>query len=92
MHAEIEKVRSEMGREYDLVIGGQRARTSGKVQSLNPARPAEIVGVHQKAGIEHVEPAMRAALAAFESWKNVAVEKRAELLFRTAEIILERKP
>ncbi|HET6207124.1 MAG TPA: aldehyde dehydrogenase family protein, partial [Terracidiphilus sp.] len=92
MRAAIEKVRSEMGREYDLVIGGQRARTSGKVQSLNPARPAEIVGVHQKAGIEHVEPALRAALAAFESWKNVAVEKRAELLFRTAEIIRERKP
>ena len=48
--------------------------------------------MHQKAGLEHVEPAMQAALAAFESWKNVAVEERAGLLFRTAEIIRKRKP
>jgi 1-pyrroline-5-carboxylate dehydrogenase len=92
MRAAIEKVRSELGREYDLVIGGKRSRTSGKISSANPARPAEVVGVHQKAGIEHVEPAMQAALAAFESWKNVAVEERAGLLLRTAEIIRRRKP
>ena len=35
---------------------------------------------------------MQAALAAFESWKNVAVEERAGLLFRVAEIIRKRKP
>ena len=95
MRAAIEKVRSELGREYDLVIGGKRVRTHGendKIRSLNPARPSEVVGVHQKAGIEHVEPAMQAALAAFESWKNVAVEERAGLLFRAAEIIRKRKP
>ena len=92
MRAAIEKVRGELGREYDLVIGGKRSKTSEKIRSLNPARPSEVVGVHQKAGIEHVEPAMQAALAAFESWKNVAVEERAGLLFRTAEIIRKRKP
>jgi 1-pyrroline-5-carboxylate dehydrogenase len=92
MRAAIGKVRGELGREYDLVIGGQRSRTSQKISSVNPARPSEIVGVHQKAGIEHVEPAMQAALAAFESWKNVSVEERAGLLLRTAEIIRKRKP
>ena len=92
MRAAIEKVRGELGREYDLVIGGKRAFTSDKIRSLNPARPAEVVGVHQKAGIEHVEPAMQAALTAFESWKNVPVEERAGLLFRTAEIVRKRKP
>ncbi|HEY2845073.1 MAG TPA: aldehyde dehydrogenase family protein, partial [Bryobacteraceae bacterium] len=92
MRAAIEKVRSELGREYDLVIGGKRSRTTEKIRSLNPARPAEVVGVHQKAGREHVEPAMEAALAAFASWKNVAVKDRAGLLLRTAEIIRKRKP
>ena len=91
MRAAIQKVRSELGREYDLVIGGRREKTSAKIRSLNPARPAEVVGVHQKAGIEHVEPAMQAALAAFESWKNVPVAERAGLLLRTAEIIRKRK-
>jgi 1-pyrroline-5-carboxylate dehydrogenase len=35
---------------------------------------------------------MQAALSAFESWKNVAAEERATLLFRTAEIVRKRKP
>ena len=92
MRSAIAKVRAELGREYDLVIGGRRSRTSAKIKSVNPARPSEIVGVHQKAGIEHVEPAMQAALAAFQSWKNAPVEERAGLLLRTADIIRKRKP
>ena len=95
MRAAIEKVRGELGREYDLVIGGQRTRThreNDKIRSLNPARPSEIVGVHQRADREHVQPAMRAALAAFESWKNVAAEERAGLVIRTAGILRKRKP
>ena len=35
---------------------------------------------------------MQAALAAFASWKNVAAEERAGLLFRIADIIRKRKP
>ena len=92
MRAAIQKVRGELGREHDLVIGGKRSRTSQKISSVNPARPSEIVGVHQKAGLEHVEPAMQAALTAFESWKNVPVDERAGLLLRTADIVRKRKP
>ena len=92
MRAAIQKVRLELGREYDLVIGGRRIRTSGKIKSLNPAKPSEVVGIHQKADVEHVEPAMQAALGAFETWKNASVQERTGLLFRTAEIIRKRKP
>src|ERR1051325_7260904 len=92
MRAAIEKVRGELGREYQLVIGGRRSSTAEKIRSLNPARPSEVVGVHQKAGREHVEPAMEAALTAFAAWKNVSTEKRADLIFRTADIIRKRKP
>src|SRR5712664_900280 len=68
MRSAIEKVRGQLGREYDLIIGGKRVKTADKIRSLNPTRPSEIVGIHQKAGKEHVEPAMNAALKAFESW------------------------
>ena len=47
MREAIEKVRNELGREYDLVIGGQRIKTAEKIQSLNPAQPSEVVGIHQ---------------------------------------------
>src|SRR2546423_4620807 len=91
MREALSKVRSELGREYNLIIGGRMVKTSEKIKSLNPARPAEIVGIHQKAGAEHVEPAIQAGLKAFESWKNVSAEERASLLLEAAEIIRQRK-
>ncbi len=91
MRAAIEKVRTQLGREYDLVIGGRRQKTTDKIKSINPAKPSEVVGVFQKAGKEHVEPAMQAALTAFESWKRTSLEQRVGLLLETARIIRERK-
>ena len=91
MREAIAKVRKELGREYDLVIGGKRLKTAEKIRSINPAEPSEVVGIHQKAGAEHVEPAMQAALAAFETWKYAPIEQRTGLLFRTADILRKRK-
>lgn len=91
MQQALERVGDLLGHEYDLVIGGERLRTEGKIQSHNPAKPKQIVGIHQKAGAEHAELAMKAALKAFERWSHVSVEQRTSLLLRTAEIIRERK-
>ena len=91
MRAAIEKVRGQLGREYDLIIGGRRVKTTDKIKSLNPAKPSQLVGIHQKAGKEHVEPAMRAALAAFETWSQTSFEERASLLFRVGDLLRERK-
>ena len=91
MRAAIEKVRGQLGREYDLIIGGKHVKTAEKIKSLNPAKPSQIVGIHQKAGKEHVEPAMAAALKAFESWRQSSFEERASLLFRVADLLRERK-
>jgi 1-pyrroline-5-carboxylate dehydrogenase len=91
MREALARVRTELGREYDLVIGGKRERTAGKIRSLNPAHPAEVAGIHQKADQAHVEPAIQAALTAFESWKNTPAEERAGLVFRVAEILRKRK-
>jgi 1-pyrroline-5-carboxylate dehydrogenase len=91
MRAAIERVRGQLGREYDLIIGGQRVKTADKIKSLNPSKPSQIVGIHQKAGKEHVEPAMNAALKAFKSWSQTSVEERAGLLFRAADLMRQRK-
>ena len=79
MRAAIAKVRGQLGREYDLIIGGKRVKTAEKIKSLNPSQPSQIVGIHQKAGKDHVEPAMQAALEAFETWSRTTVEERASL-------------
>src|SRR5579863_8368211 len=91
MRAAIENVRSQLGREYDLIIGGKRIKTQDKIKSLNPAKPSQVVGLHQKAGKEHVEPAMQAALDAFQHWSRTSIEERASLLFHVSDLLRERK-
>jgi 1-pyrroline-5-carboxylate dehydrogenase len=90
MQAALQSVASQLGREYDLIVGGRRLKTTGKIHSLNPARPAQVVGIHQKAGAEHAGQAMDAALEAFESWSRIDVESRVSLLLNAAEIIRQR--
>jgi 1-pyrroline-5-carboxylate dehydrogenase len=91
MRSALEKVRGQLGHEYDLIIGGKRIKTAEKIRSINPAKPSEVVGVHQKAGKEHVEPAVEAALKAFATWSRISYEERASLLFRAADLLRERK-
>jgi 1-pyrroline-5-carboxylate dehydrogenase len=91
MRDALRKVHSELGREYDLVIGGKMVTTKDKIKSVNPAKPSEIVGIHQKAGAEHVEPAIQAALKAFEFWRRTSWQERASLLLNASAIIQQRR-
>ncbi|MGB6743556.1 MAG: L-glutamate gamma-semialdehyde dehydrogenase [Terracidiphilus sp.] len=91
MRTALERVALQLGREYSLIVGGERVKTDAKIRSLNPANPAQVVGVHQKAGAEHAEGAMAAALRAFESWSRASTDERVSLLLNAAEIIRQRK-
>ncbi|HTX41849.1 MAG TPA: L-glutamate gamma-semialdehyde dehydrogenase [Acidobacteriaceae bacterium] len=91
MREALTRVADRLGHEYPLIIGGERVRTSGKIESRNPARPAQIVGIHQKAGAEHADQAVQAAARAFETWRFTAPEERASLLLGAAELIRSRK-
>src|SRR6201996_9414090 len=87
----LERVGAMLGHEYELVIGGERLRTKEKIRSVNPARPAQVIGIHQQASAEHAEQAIAAALKAFETWQFVSPEQRTSLLLRAAAIIRDRK-
>jgi 1-pyrroline-5-carboxylate dehydrogenase len=65
--------------------------TSGKIRSLNPARPAQVVGVHQKAGAEHAEQAMQAALRPLKVLEPSRWISVLRCCLRAAEMIRERK-
>lgn len=84
-------VRGQFGKEYPLVIGGEKVITKDKINSVNPAAPKEIVGVTQSASAEQAEQAIEAAAKAFESWKKVAVQERADYLFKAADVMRKRK-
>jgi 1-pyrroline-5-carboxylate dehydrogenase len=91
MRNALEKVRSELGREYPLVIGGERLTTESKLDSINPANRTQVVGRFNKATKELANRAVEAADEAFRTWRNTPAEKRAELLFRVAEIMRKRR-
>jgi 1-pyrroline-5-carboxylate dehydrogenase len=91
MRAAIEKVKGELGREYPLVIGGERIKTEGKFESFNPANKTEVVGRFQKATQELARRAVETASETFKTWRNAPAEQRADLLFRVAALLRERK-
>jgi 1-pyrroline-5-carboxylate dehydrogenase len=91
MQAALEKVKSEFGREYPLIIGGERITTTEKTISTNPSHPDQVVGIFQKATVDHANRAVEEANKAFETWKHVPAQERVELLWRTGELLRKRK-
>ena len=89
MRATLANVKTELGREYPLVIGGERIKTDAKLDSFNPANRSQVVGRFQKATKELATRAVEAAYEAFQSWKQTSAEERANLLFRVAAILRE---
>lgn len=87
----IEQVRSRLGETLPLVIGGERIVTEDKIRSLNPSNPSEVVGLASKAPRGHVDRAIRTAHEAFDRWKAVSAEDRAEILFKAARLMRERR-
>ena len=85
------KVKAQFGREYPLIIGGEKVQTGEWITSTNPAKPAEVLGKFAKAGKAQADEAMNKALATFDTWKKVAPAKRAEYLFKAAKLMRERK-
>jgi 1-pyrroline-5-carboxylate dehydrogenase len=91
MHAALEAMRARFGREYELIVGGERIKTAEKFRSTNPARPGEVIGVFQKADREIADRAVRVAAETFLSWRDRPANERADYLFAAAEIIRRRR-
>lgn len=91
MESALEDVAFHLGREYDLILGGRRMKTAERIRSVNPARPSQVVGLHQKAGVEHAQLAMDAAQDAFQSWSRTTSEQRVGVLLGAADRIRQRK-
>ena len=85
------RVQSELGREYPLVIGGERVETGDLLESRNPARKTEVVGRFHKATKELATQAVEKAHEVFQTWRNTLPHQRADLLFRAASLLRERK-
>ncbi len=91
MEAAIAKVNSELGKEYPLIIGGEKITTDDKFTSINPAKTDEVIGVFSKCDRKLADKAMHAALDAYESWSRVHPHERARYLLGAAQKMRERR-
>jgi len=84
-------VHTQLGKDYPLIINGERMKSGEVIASYNPARKRECIGTVSAANKEYAEQAMQAALKAFAVWKNWFPEARAHILLKAAAIIRRRK-
>lgn len=93
MTVALEKVRGELGREYQIRIAGEKITLAAKFESYNPANKTEVVGVFSEVDEDTslVDKAIDAASHAFKTWKNVSPADRADYLFKIAALLRERK-
>ncbi|HEY0758640.1 MAG TPA: aldehyde dehydrogenase family protein [Acidisarcina sp.] len=76
----------------NLIAGEWVPSRSGKTfQNINPADSGDVVGEFQESSKHDVDDAVVAAKAALATWRLVPAPKRAEILFRTGELLLKRK-
>jgi len=91
MEEALQRVKSRLGQEYPLLVGGKSITTEKKITSINPSNLDEIVGYVSKADKQIVDEAMSAALTAFDSWKRKTFTERAGYLFKAAAIMRRKK-
>ena len=80
-------------RAYKNFINGEWvAPKHGKtLENRNPANTDEVLGIFPLSSSEDVEAAVEAAKAAYKNWRLTPAPKRAEILYRAAELLVKRK-
>ncbi len=78
---------------YKNFIDGEwvEASTGQTFENRNPADTRDVIGIFQRSGKADVDAAVGAAKAAFAKWRLVPAPRRAEIIYRAAEMLMERK-
>ncbi len=82
-----------MPKVFKNYINGEwvEPRDGKAIENRNPANTGELVGMFPFSNEEDTNLAIDAARAAYEKWRLTPAPKRAEILFRAAEILVKRK-
>ncbi|MEN8176026.1 MAG: proline dehydrogenase family protein [Pseudomonadota bacterium] len=89
--ASLEGVRGQLGRDYDLWIGGKGRHSERVIESRDPSHPERVVGRVASAGVADAGDAIDAARLAFPAWRDTTVAERAGLLRTVAHRLRESR-
>jgi len=78
---------------YKNYVGGRwiKPANGATLENRNPADTRDVVGVFPASTAEDVDAAVNAAREAFPKWRATPAPKRAEILYRLGQILIERK-
>ena len=78
---------------YKNYMGGvwMESASEKTFESRNPAHSGQVVGEFQDSNESDINQAVTFAKDAFKMWKNTPAPKRAEILFKAAEILIRDK-
>ena len=84
---------SAVSRHHKNFINGDwvEAHQGTTFEDRNPANAGELVGMFPLSTKEDVNDAVDAAKQAFKKWRLTPAPRRAEILYRAAEILVKRK-
>jgi aldehyde dehydrogenase (NAD+) len=82
-----------MPKAFKNFINGEwvEARSGKAIENRNPANTGELVGMFPASTEQDVALAVDAAKEAYAKWRLVPAPKRAEILYRAAELMIQRK-
>ncbi len=69
----------------------QEARDGKSLENRNPANTDDLIGFFAASTEEDVNLAVDSAAEAYKTWRLVPAPRRAEILFRAAELLVRRK-
>lgn len=81
----LSKIKSELGKEYPLMIGGREARSEGAAEDRSPNDQRLVLGTFQKASSDQAHEAVAAARRAFPEWSGMDYRERVGLLRQAAD-------
>jgi acyl-CoA reductase-like NAD-dependent aldehyde dehydrogenase len=67
------------------------SRSGNTFEDRNPANTGDLVGIFPASNQDDVDLAVTAAINAYDKWRLTPAPKRAEILYRAAEILISRK-
>src|SRR4051812_32384112 len=91
MQGALAVVRADFGRDWPLVIGGERVTTGEWIESFDPCQPDRRVGRVAKATRGFAEHALKSAWNAFPEWARWPPAERARVLFKAAALLRRQK-
>ena len=73
--------------EIPMIINGKEVKTDTKVQLQSPQDHAHDFGFYYQGGMQHVDDAINAALAAKNEWNELGWEQRAAIFLKAADLL-----